>query len=562
MVLDLLIRNGTVVDGTGAPRRRVDVGIRDGRIVEMGRVEESARRVIDADGLIVSPGFVDPHTHYDAQIWWDPQLTCSSWHGVTSVVMGNCGVGLAPCQPNERERVAYDLVNVEGIPFEVLDQGIPWEWTTFPEFMAAAETRGLGLNVGFLVPLTPLRQFVLGEETTKRAATSEETLHVCRLLREAMEAGALGFSTTTLSQHVGYEGRPLGCRLASVEELGAYAAVLGELGRGSIELALCEQVSIPSDEELGLLEVLLDRGGRPVTWLALLDRNDRPEACRESLARAAPLIERGALPQITCRPATAQFNLRKPFIFASFECFESAFDRPEEEQSALYRDPAFRASFRREIGPGKMFTGDWTQIAVFQSKTPDLAPLAGHNIAEIAARRGTDGVDTFFDIALEDGLQTEFTATLFNSDTERLGELVADPRTLIGLSDGGAHVDMLCDAGYPTYLLGTWVRERNLMSLERAVARITSEPAAFFGLADRGVLRAGMAADVTIFDPERVGSGDRPEFRNDLPGGGKRLVMASQGVHYTIVNGAVLYEAGHCTDALPGQILRSGSTTA
>jgi N-acyl-D-aspartate/D-glutamate deacylase len=527
----------------------------------MGHVEGSAHRVIDADGLIVSPGFVDPHTHYDAQIWWDPQLSCSSWHGVTSVVMGNCGVGLAPCQPNDREQVAYDLVNVEGIPFEVLEQGIPWEWTNFPEFMAAAEKRGLGLNVGFLVPLTPLRQFVLGEETTQRAATPEETLQISRLLREAIEAGALGFSTTTLSQHVGYEGRPLGCRLASVEELGAYAAVLGELGRGSIELALCEQVSIPSDEELGLLEVLLDRGGRPVTWLALLDRNDRPEACRESLARAAPLIERGALPQITCRPATAQFNLRKPFIFASFECFESAFDRPSEEQNALYRDPAFRESFRREIGPGKMFTGNWAQIAVFQAEKRDLAPLAGRTIAEIAAGRPTDGVDTFFDIALEDGLQMEFTATLFNSDTERLGELVADPRTLIGLSDGGAHVDMLCDAGYPTYLLGTWVRERNLMSLERAVARITSEPAAFFGLADRGVLRAGMAADVTIFDPERIGSGDRPEFRNDLPGGGKRLVMASQGVHYTIVNGAVLYEEGHCTAELPGQILRSGSAT-
>jgi N-acyl-D-aspartate/D-glutamate deacylase len=556
MALDLLIRGGTVIDGTGAPERRANLGIRDGRIVEIGHVGESAKRTIDADGLIVAPGFVDPHTHYDAQIWWDPQLSCSSWHGVTSVVMGNCGVGLAPCRPADRESVAYDLVNVEGIPFDVLKQGIPWDWTTFPEFMAAAERRGLGLNVGFLVPLTPLRQFVLGEAATKRAATPEETLQISELLREAIEAGALGFSTTTLSQHVGYEGRPLGCRLASVEELGAYAEVLGECGRGSIELALTEQVSLPSDDELALLEHLLDRGGRPVTWLALLDRNDQPDACRESLARAAPLIERGAVPQITCRPATAQFNLRKPFLFASFECFGNAFNRSTRDQSALYQDPGFRETFRKEIGPGKLFGGDWEQIAVWTVAKPELRAFAGRPIAEIAAERNTDGVDTFFDIALEDDLQTEFTATLFNSNIERLGELVADPRTLIGLSDGGAHVDMLCDAGYPTYLLGTWVRERKLMSLERAVKRITSEPASFFGLRDRGILAVGMAADVTIFDAERIGSGNRPETRTDLPGGGLRLVMPAHGVHYTIVNGTVLYEAGRYSGELPGRVLR------
>ena len=556
MTLDLLIRGGTVIDGTGAPGLRADVGIRDGRIVEMGDVKSAATRTIDADGLIVSPGFVDPHTHYDAQIWWDPQLSCSSWHGVTSVVMGNCGVGLAPCRPNERESVAYDLVNVEGIPFDVLEKGIPWDWTTFPEFMAAAEHRGLGLNVGFLVPLTPLRQFVLGEEATKRAATPEETHEISELLREAVEAGALGFSTTTLTQHVGYEGRPLGCRLASKDELGAYAGVLGELGRGSIELALAEQVSLPSDEELALLEHLLDCGGRPVTWLALLDRDDQPDACRNSLERAAPLIERGALPQITCRPATAQFSLRKPFLFASFECFGNAFDRSIEEQSALYRDPGFRDSFRKEIGPGKLFAGDWEQIGVGTVVQPALRALEGRSIAEIAAERNTDGVDTFFDIALEETLETEFTSTLFNSNIERLGELVADPRVLIGLSDGGAHVDMLCDAGYPTYLLGTWVRERKLMSLERAVQRITSEPARFFGLHDRGVLAKGMAADVTIFDAERIGSGNRPEARTDLPGGGVRLVMPAQGVHYTIVNGTVLYEAGRYSGELPGRVLR------
>ena len=267
MTLDLLIRGGNVIDGTGAPGRRGDVGIRDGKIVEIGRVTQAAGRTIDADGLVVAPGFIDPHTHYDAQIWWDPLLSCSSWHGVTSVVMGNCGVGLAPCRPEDREVVARDLVNVEGIPFEVLEKGVPWEWTTFPEFMAAAERRGLGLNVGFLAPLTPLRQFVMGKAAMERAANADETLEIAQLLREAVEAGALGFTTTTLSQHVGFEGRPLGCRLATRDELGAYAKVLGDLGRGAIELALTEEVSIPSDEELALLDHLLQHSGRPITWL-------------------------------------------------------------------------------------------------------------------------------------------------------------------------------------------------------------------------------------------------------------------------------------------------------
>ncbi len=556
MTLDLLIRGGEVIDGTGAPGRRGDVGICDGRIVEIGRVTQAAGRTINADGLVVAPGFIDPHTHYDAQIWWDPLLSCSSWHGVTSVVMGNCGVGLAPCRPEDREVVARDLVNVEGIPFEVLDQGVPWEWTTFPEFMAAAERRGLGLNVGFLAPLTPLRQFVMGKAAMERAANADETLEIAQLLREAVEAGALGFTTTTLSQHVGFEGRPLGCRLATRDELGAYAKVLGDLGRGAIELALTEEVSIPSDEELALLDHLLQHSGRPITWLALLDRDDQPEACQQTLRRVAPLIERGAVPQISCRPATGQFSLRNPFLFASFASFKAAFNRSLEDQVALYRDAEFRQAFRDEIGPTRLFKGQWDRVTVREVSRPELRQLEGRSIAEIADERGVDGVDAFFDVALEDALEVGFSSVLFNGNADRLGELVADPRVLIGLSDGGAHVDMLCDAGYPTFLLGTWVRERQVITLERAVQRITSEPARLFGLTDRGVLAPGRAADLAIFDADRIGSGNRPEVRTDLPGGGLRLVMPSHGVHYTVVNGVVLYEDGRPSGALPGSVLR------
>jgi N-acyl-D-amino-acid deacylase len=558
MSYDLLIKNGTVVDGTGAPRYRADVAVADGQIVEIGKITDGAKRTIDAADLIVAPGFIDPHTHYDAQICWDPLISCSSWHGVTSVLMGNCGVGLAPCRPEVREIAAWDLVNVEAIPFDVLSKGITWDWVSFPEYMQAAQKRGSGINLGFMAPLTPFRHFVMGEESMDRAATPAETAQIKALLKEAVTAGAFGFTTTNIPQHIGYKARPLACRQANRAELKAYANVLKELGRGAIELALTTSAGEILDQEYDLLDFLLTESGRPVTWLGVISRDDKPEAGPEMLRKAEPLIKRGGVPQVTCRPFVIQIDLRNPFIFANHPSWNPVFNRSPEEQAQVYRDPAFRQAFRKELERPRIFSGRWERLEVKEVSTPALKPLEGKTVAEIARERGKDGLDTFLDLALADDLKIQYTIVLFNANEDLIPELITDSRALIGLSDGGAHVDMLCDAGYCTYLLGTWVRDKQVMTLERAIQRITAEPAQFFGIHRRGRLAVGMAADIAVFDYHTIGSAKRPEMRYDLPGGGRRLVMPAHGVQYTVVNGEVLYAEQKHTGALPGQVLRSG----
>lgn len=558
MSYDLLIKNGTVVDGTGAPRYRADVAVAGGKIAEIGKITDGAKTIIDASDLIVAPGFIDPHTHYDAQICWDPLITSSSWHGVTSLVMGNCGVGIAPCRPDAHEIAAWDLVNVEAIPFDVLAKGITWEWVTFPEYMNAAEKRGCGINLGFMAPLTPFRHFVMGEESMERAATPQETAQIKVLIKEAVAEGAFGFTTTNVAQHIGYKGRPIACRNASWDELKAYCNALKELGKGSIELALTNSVAVVDESEYALLDMLLSESGRPVTWLALLNRDDMPEACQETLRATAPLIKKGAVAQVTCRPLIIQIDLRAPFIFANLPCWKPAFNRPVEEQKSVYRDLSFRTAFRKEMETPKVFSGKWERAVVHEVGNLAMKSLVGRSVAEIAKERGKDGLDTFLDLAIEDELRIQYSYELFNANEERIPELITDPRVMVGLSDGGAHVDMLCDAGYCTYLLGTWVRDRAVMTLEHAVKRITSEPAAFYGIQKRGKIAKGLAADLAIFDLKTVGSARRGEMRSDLPGGGRRLVMPAQGVQYTVVNGSVLYDNGKHTGATPGQVLRSG----
>ncbi len=558
MSYDLLIKNGTVVDGTGAERYQADVAVADGKIAAIGKIRDGAKKVIDASDLIVAPGFVDPHTHYDAQICWDPLITSSSWHGVTSLVMGNCGVGLAPCKPENQEIAAWDLVNVEAIPFEVLGKGVTWDWTTFPEYMDAAQRRGSGINIGFMAALTPFRHWVMGEESMERSATSEERAQIKAMIKEAVAAGAFGFSTTNVAQHIGYKGRPIACRQADWDELKAYANALQELGKGSIELALTNEAAIVDEVEYALLDMLVTESQRPVTWLALLNRDDKPEAALSTLRAVEPLFKKGAIPQVTCRPLIIQIDLRKPFIFANLPCWKPAFDRPVAEQMRFYRDEKFRAEFRKEMEAPKVFLGKWERVVIHQVGNPALESLIGKTVAEVAQQRGKDGIDTFLDLCIEDNLQLEYTYELFNADENRIPELITHDQVMIGLSDGGAHVDMLCDAGYCTYLLGTWVRERQAMSLERAVKRITSEPAAFYGMTQRGRIQQGLAADLAIFDLNTVGSKKRGEMRTDLPGGGRRLVMPAEGVQHTVVNGTVLYEDKRHTGALPGQVLRSG----
>ena len=555
---DLLVKHGLVVDGTGAPARHADVAISGGKIVAIEeRIGGTALTTIDAADLCVAPGFIDPHTHYDAQICWDGALTPSSWHGVSSVVMGNCGVGIAPCRPEAREIAMHDLVNVEAIPFEVLQAGITWDWESFPQYMEAAARRKPALNLAFLAPLTPLRHYVMGEASMERAASAAEISEIRSLLGKAIEAGAFGFSSTLLNQHMGYQGRALACRNASREELKAYCNALKERGKGAIEIAMTRQIGVMDDPELELLDFMLAESGRPITFIAMFDRDDIPEALRTSLARARPMIQRGARPQTSPLPLTREINMRNPFSFAAFPSWKRVFeDKSKEAQAAVYRDVAFRNQFREELKRPASF-GNWARITVHEVRAEKLKSLEGKTVAEIAAAQGKDGVDAFLDLTLEDDLDNEFTMQSFNTRIDRMTELLNDPSVLIGLGDGGAHLDMLCDAGYPTYVLGTWVRERKALSLVEAVRRMTSDPADFFGIRDRGRLKPGLAADLAIFDPAAVGSAGRPERRYDLPGGAKRMVMRSKGIEYTVVNGEITWEGGALTGAAAGRVLRS-----
>jgi N-acyl-D-amino-acid deacylase len=563
MSYDLLIRNGTVVDGSGAPAYEADIAVAGGRIAEIGRLRDGAARVIDAGGLVVAPGFIDPHTHYDAQICWDPLITCSSWHGVTTVVMGNCGVGLAPCKPNERDVAAWNLVHVEAIPYDVLNQGITWDWETFPEYMDAAQRRGLGINVGFLAALSPFRHWAMGDEAMGRAATEPETAEVRRMLRETIAAGAFGFSLTVMPQHVGYKGLPLACRLASHDELRVYASVLREAGHGVVEIALTKQPSGLSEEEFALLNLLSTESGRPVTWLNLRDRDDAPEAWTQTLEKAAPLLERGCRPQVAARPLIIEFNLRNPFLFGSMNSIKPAFgDKSIEAQKKFYAGAEFRGAFENELQRRAVLCDIWHRAKVKEVTNPALKSAEWKTINELARERGANPVDLFFDLAIADDLRLVYMMPLLDINEERVARKFSDPRTMIGISDGGAHVDMLCNAGYPTYLLGYFARGKQAITLEHAVKRITSEPARFFGMSDRGELRAGMAADITVFDFDRIGSPERPEIRDDFPGGGRRLVTQAEGIEYTIVNGTVLYESRRHTGALPGRVLRSGQPMA
>ena len=557
MTYELIIRNGTVIDGTGAPRFRADVGVRNGKIAAIGTISETATNTVDASGKIVCPGFVDPHTHYDAQITWDQLLSSSSEHGVTTVMMGNCGVGIAPCRPDTRKLVTEDLVTVEGIDHDVLTEGIRWDWETFPQFMDAAARRGTAINLAFLVPLAPLRTYALGPEANERAATSSETKIMADLLREAMQAGAWGFSTTASRQHIGHGGKPLSARLASRDELAAYCGVLKSLNRGAIEMALTKRYATLGEDEEELLKFMLDASERPVTWLSVHNLIEKPNAVAAILDRVVPLIKRGAKPQILTRPLLYDMNLRRPFMFTEMIAAKDVFDASFETQMAIYGDPAFRKAFKDELKLGRKWAGLAQGAMVISVGNPALKALEGKTVGEIAAERKRDPDDVFFDIAVEDQLQVKYVVPRANTDKPALAAALRDTRTLIGLSDAGAHLDMLCESGYTTYLLGHWVREQKALSLEQAIQRITAEPADFFGIKDRGRLKVGAAADIVVFDEHTINSPLRPTPVRDLPAGGTRLYAKAEGISQVVVNGQLLFENGKHTGAIPGVVLRS-----
>lgn len=559
MTYDLLIRNGTLVDGTGAPRRKADIAIADGKIVALGEVSGRATKVVDAEGKIVCPGFVDPHTHYDAQVCWDSLLSSSSEHGVTTVVMGNCGVGLAPCRADQREMTKADLITVEGMSAASLDAGIDWQWESFPEYLDMVEKKQMAINTAFLLPMAPFRTFVLGAEASERGATGVELKQLVALLQEAMDAGAWGFSLSLMRQHIGYQGKPLATRLASNEELRAYANLLKRVNRGIIEIAVAKSIGTLADDEYDTLDLLLTESGRPVTWLAVLNRLDRPNAASEMLAKADPLIRRGAIPQVLSRPLDAEFSLEKdPLVFADTIAGQVLFNRPFAEVEAQCRNQDFRDALRTDMAKGSIFFGQVPSTRIHSVRNPQLQGYVGKTVGEMARERNADPLDTLFDLALEDQLGMRFVGSAANNDWERIPELINDPRTLIGLSDGGAHYDMLCEAGYATFLLGYWVREKNAMSLEYAIKRITAEPADLFGFTDRGRVKVGHAADLVIFDEQTIGSATRPTVRYDLPAGAPRLYAKAEGISGVLVNGQWIYRDGEPTGVQSGRVLRSG----
>jgi N-acyl-D-amino-acid deacylase len=554
---DLVIQNARICDGTGKPSFIGTLGVTDGQITYLGRETGlGAQRTIDADGLVLAPGFIDPHTHYDAQIAWDPLLTSSPWHGVTTVVMGNCGVGVAPVKPETRDILMHDLVNVEAIPYDVMQAGIDWRWESYGEYLDTIDRGGLGINVAGLVAFTPLRHYVMGEASFERPATPEETATMRRLLREAMQAGAFGFTTTTTRNHVGYGGRPLACRNASQEELAGLCHALHDVGRGIIEIALSSGgMNLLDDADLDLLRLLTRESGRPVTWLALFARPGEPDFHHtQTVAKMGDLLGQ-AIPQITPRPIMTQGDLRNPSIFASFLTWQPAFNRSVAEQIALYQQPEFREAFRQELHNRKR-DHIWGQMRVLEVHNQALASYCGKTIQEVADLQGKQPIDAYLDLAIADDLQTRYQGALFNYDQAGVERLVTDDRFLIGLSDGGAHVDFLCDAGYATAVLDIWVRQHEALTLEKAVHKLTAVPAALFGIPNRGILAAGKVADLVLFDPTTVAA-KAPEYAYDFPRQGRRLIARSEGVIATFVAGTQVYDHNTHTGAFRGRILRS-----
>jgi N-acyl-D-aspartate/D-glutamate deacylase len=554
-VIDLVLRGGTVCDGTGSSARTADVAIDGGRIVTMGRVTEPARRVLDVTGLVVAPGFVDVHTHYDAQITWDPLCTPSSWHGVTTVVVGNCGFSLAPCRSGDRDRLLRMLEHVEGMPLESLRAGVRWSWETVPEYLDMLRMARLGPNVGALAGHSALRVFVMGEAAYDRAATDDEIARMQALVREAMAAGALGFATSRSTGHVGEGGRPVPSRLATRDELRALAGAMAASGRGVIEIT---PESFPIDEdELRFLQDLSVETGRPVSFSAILDLPERDGVWEPVWARLRAGLARGArvVPQVSCRPMRFEFDLVTGC--ASLDALP-AWKRFREarDHAAVLADREFRAAVRDQtLGrPDSPSSKRWATVVVEEARDPPHVRFIGRTLAEVAAARGGDVIDALFDLALADDLATRFSMLLLNYDEDGVGELLRRPDGLIALSDAGAHVSVLCDAGYATHFLGHWVRERRLLPLEEAIHRLTAMPADVYGIAGRGRLVPGAVADVTCFDPARVGS-RQPERVADFPADAPRWIVRADGITHVLVGGVPFIEEASLTGTLSGCVV-------
>jgi N-acyl-D-amino-acid deacylase len=559
MAYDLLVKGGRIYDGSGLPSYLGDVAVKNGRIVETGRISGEAKRVIQADGLAVSPGFIDFHTHLDAQLLWDPIATSSCFHGVTTVIPGNCALALAPCREQDRDAILGSFERVEAMPLPALRAGVDWAWTTFPEYLNRLRGR-LGVNVGALMGHVALRQFVMGNAASERAATPAEIETMKDLLKEGVKAGALGFSTNQNPVHMYADGRPIPSRLATDEEIVELACALGEINQGAVQISRGSLgVSVPMVETVQLFEKIAAHSGRPVIWQSIAHRWDRPNEWRELLNLAQQSLAKGiqSYPLCNARLFNNRLTLKNAQVFDDLPTWKQILFLPIEERMKVFRDPEVRRKLRYEAVEEKKssrFSRRWDLVYMIKAGTPTNRHLEKKSVAEIATIRGQDVIDAFLDLSLEEGLDTEFQTSSTNGDEQAVAEIIRSPFTLVGQSDAGAHLIYDAGFGYATRLLGYWIRERNVMSLEEGVRKLTFMVASIFGLRDRGLLRPGLAADLVLFDPATIRECE-PEMVRDLPGGEKRLIQKAIGIEMTVVNGEVLVAQGEHTGALPGRVL-------
>jgi N-acyl-D-aspartate/D-glutamate deacylase len=555
MAYDLLLRNGRIVDGSGMPAYHGDVGIADGKIIELGRLSGPARRTLDVDGLAIAPGFIDNHCHYDAQVTWDPLCTFSCYHGATTVIIGNCSLTLAPVKAPDRDKLAGMLSYVEAIPMEVLQAGVPWNWESFPDYMNAIGTR-LGVNVGTLIGHSAVRLYAMGEACQERAATDTELEVMRRVVREALEAGALGLSITRNMNHYDTVGKHIPAACAPEAELFALADVLRRVGTGVI------QSGGGTNPELKdrLMTRLAEACGRRIMYNTLLEQARAPGKWREHLTLVEETGRQGIRAVPLCSPSSImqRFTMKNCQVFRSLPTWLPILQAADAEKLRAYGDPGVRAKLRADVdaplGPDATFSKRWDLLWVEEAALPTNRAFEDKTIAEIAHMQGKHPLDTLLDLAVEEELHTVFVLGEINTDTEAVGQILRSPYAVVGLSDGGAHVQFQSNVGNSTRLLGYWVREKGIMSLEQAVRRLTFDSATAFGIYDRGLLQPGMAADVVIFDPDTVNAG-MEDIVHDFPNNGWRIREQAEGIYCTIVNGQILLESGEHVGTYPGRVL-------
>lgn len=554
---DLLVRGGRIYDGSGMPSYYGDVGISGGKIVEIGRLHGGAKRTLNVDGLAVAPGFIDPHTHLDAQLFWDPLGTSSCFHGVTSVVVGNCGLSLAPTKPEDRDAVIKSFVRVEAISRRVLEEGIQWKWESTSEYLDALGAR-LGINAAALVGHIAVRHRVMGEDAVERPATAEEIAKMKELVRQGMKAGAVGFSTNQNPRHIREDKKPVASRLASDEELGSLLDVLAEMNSGVVQLS---GGGADARGRIAYAAQMARRTGRPVLWQSINHSWSRPNHWQEMLANTQRVFREDGLPiyaMTQAKPFQNRYTLLDAQCFDEFPTWKSAMFSPVEARKQMFADSAIRKKLRAEAIEDQspsVFPRRWDVIFVDHVKLPKNKIFEHKSVQEIASAADKDGLDWFLDISLEEDLQTRFVHTNTQGDPQAVCEILKHPAVMIGQSDAGAHMGYDARFGYSTAFLGCWVRDHGIMSLEEAVNKLTFRVASVFGLSDRGLLRAGFAADIAVFDPATVNTLE-PEYVQDLPANETRMIQKAAGVPHTIVNGEVVIQDGAPTGALPGKVLR------